>query len=144
MSEVARDQKGIIPVAPDQDSSQFWEGVSRGAIVLPRCRQCGQLWFPPTPGCPNCGAEDHEATECSGKGRVYSWVVVYRSLHEEFADELPYVVATIALDEGPKVFARMFNVRVDAITADMEVSALFYAVDGQALLGFAPDTDEAS
>jgi uncharacterized OB-fold protein len=138
MAEIAQRQKGIIPPPIDRNSEGFWDGLESEEIRLPRCNSCGNTWFPPTPGCPFCGSTDYEVVATRPTGRIYSWVVVYRSLHPEFADELPYVVATVTLDDGPRLFARLFDIEVDQIEADQPVVADFYEVGEQRLLGFVP------
>ena len=57
-------------------------------------------WFPPTVMCPSCGSTDHEWVEASGRGTVFSYVVMHRVYHPGFADKVPYVVAVIELEEG--------------------------------------------
>jgi uncharacterized OB-fold protein len=138
MSELASPQRGIVAPPIDADSAPFWAALERGAISLPKCNACGTIWFPPTSGCAICGAEDADWVDVRPTGVIYSWVVVNRSLWPEFAEEVPYVVATVALDDGPKLFARLFDVALDEIAADMRVTAVFYEVDGQRLLGFRP------
>jgi uncharacterized OB-fold protein len=144
MAEFAQPQKGIISPPIDPDSADFWEGLGAEEIRLPKCGSCGTVWFPPTPGCPVCGSTERTTVAVDPHGKIYSWVVVYRSLHPEFAEELPYVVATVELDDGPKVFARLVDVEVDRIEPDMGVSAVFYTVGEQWLLGFRPDESEGT
>jgi uncharacterized OB-fold protein len=139
VSEIASRQKGIIPPTVDLNSADYWDGLKRNVISLPRCNDCGIIWFPPTPGCPECGSASFERVEARQTGRIYSWVVVRRSLHPEFAQELPYVVATVVLDDGPKFFARLFDIEIDKIVADMTVAAEFYTVGEYTLLGFRPE-----
>ncbi|HEY2716686.1 MAG TPA: OB-fold domain-containing protein [Solirubrobacterales bacterium] len=139
MGEIAQPQRGIVPPPIDADSADFWAGLAEREIRLPKCGSCGTIWFPPTPGCAECGSTARTTVTVRPHGEVYSWVVVYRSLQPEFAEELPYVVATVALDEGPRLFARLFEVEVDRIEPGMGVSAVFYTVGDQWLLGFAPD-----
>jgi uncharacterized OB-fold protein len=143
MAEIARAQQGIIAPPIDADSADFWAGLAEREIRLPKCGSCGTIWFPATPGCPVCGASDSKKVAVRPHGKIYSWVVVHRSLQPEFAEELPYVVATVELDDGPKLFARLFEIEIDQIEPDLEVSAVFYTVGDQWLLGFAPDTKEA-
>jgi uncharacterized protein len=139
MGELAQPQRGIVAPPIDADSADFWAGLEQREIRLPKCGSCGTVWFPPTPGCPVCGATERSTVVAAPHGKVYSWVVVHRSLQPEFAEELPYVVATVELDDGPKVFARLLEVEIDRIEPEMGVSAVFYAVGEQWLLGFAPD-----
>ena len=40
----------------------------------------------------------------SGRGRIFSYVVYHRVYHPAFAQEVPYAVAVIELDEGPRMY----------------------------------------
>ena len=39
-----------------------------------------------------------------GRGRIFSYVVYHRVYHPAFAQEVPYAVAVIELDEGPRMY----------------------------------------
>ena len=83
-----RGTRGAPPPITDRDSDPWWAALQTGRLMLAHCRACGATWFPPTPGCPECGASDIELTESRGLGHVYSWVVVNRTLSPEFAGEI--------------------------------------------------------
>jgi uncharacterized OB-fold protein len=59
------------------------------------------------PTCPYCGARGASEQHAVGRGSVYSWVQVVHSLDERFADEVPYTVAVVELEEGPRIAARV-------------------------------------
>ncbi len=129
-------QSRLIRPLVDPDSADWWEGLRVGQIRLPRCQSCSRTWFPPSSGCPFCGGTRWETVLCSGRGRLYSWVIVHRSLDPEYAQDVPYVIGTVRLEEGPKVFARIVDTRLDALRPELELEAMFYEVDGIHLLGF--------
>jgi hypothetical protein len=56
--------------------------------------------------------------EASGRGTVYSYTVVHRAANEAFADQVPYVIALIDLEEGVRLMTRLsprpVSVRVGA------------------------------
>jgi len=131
-------QRLLIRPQIDPDSADWWAGLKVGSIRLPRCEDCSRIWFPPSSGCPFCGSTRRFTVACSGRGRLYSWVVVHRSLDEEYAADVPYVVGTVRLDEGPKVFARIVDLPLEDLVPDLELEAVFYAVEGITLLGFCP------
>lgn len=92
---------------PDADSAAFWAALREERIVLQRCGGCGRLRFPPLGRCPYCRstAAVHEAV--AGTGTVYSWTVVHRAFDPAFAGDVPYVVATVDLDAGPRMALRL-------------------------------------
>ena len=97
---------GPIPV-PDEHSASFWEGLRRHQVVLQSCEHCGRRRFPPMPACPYCGTAGGVDVVVAGTGTVYSWVGVKRAMTPAFAGEVPYSVATVDLDGGGRVFARV-------------------------------------
>ncbi len=118
----------------DADSAAWWAALAERRLLLPRCRDCGQTWFPPTPGCPRCASTSVGLVEASGRGRVYSWVVANRALSQAFAD-VPYTILAVDLEEGARMFGRL--VGPGSVTAAAEVHAVYYEVEGQVLVGFA-------
>jgi len=88
----------------DADSAPFWAGTAEGELRVQRCRQCQQPRFYPRLLCPKCWSDDAEWVVTSGVGTIYSYSVVHRSPWEALADEVPYVVALVDLDDGVRLF----------------------------------------
>lgn len=84
------------------------------------------------PSCPYCAARGSEHLEAAGTGSVYSWIVVRRAFNPAFAGDVPYVIATIDLDEGCRILARL-----DAEPAfELPVKASYIRHDGWTELRF--------
>jgi uncharacterized protein len=114
------------PPGADQDSFAFWGHLRAHRLVLSRCDSCESLRYPPMPTCPYCASRDATDAEMTGHGTVYSWIAVDRPLDAAFADQVPYAVAIVELDEGPRLAARVsgdveFGRPVCAIYVDHEV-----------------------
>ena len=86
---------------PDRDTLGFWEGCRAGELRILRCRDCGTYIHQPAPRCHACLSDNLEWQRVSGRGRVYSWVVVHHGTLPGFAQETPYVVAFVDLGEQP-------------------------------------------
>jgi uncharacterized OB-fold protein len=127
---------GFIAPNPDPDSIPWWEGLAQGEVRAQRCNRCGAMFAPPTPTCPECGARDYEWRTLSGRGRVYSWVKVRIAMDPAFEGDVPYSIAVVDLEEGPRVVGRLLD--VDGADG-LPVEAQVYRVEGQALLGFRPE-----
>ncbi len=125
---------GCLGPQLDADSEPWWRALAGRRLLLPRCNDCGQVWFPPTPSCPRCGAAAVELVGASGRGHVYSWVVVNRALSPAFAGDAPYTILAVDLDEGARIFGRLLG--DGEVTAGAPVRADFYEVAGRTLLGF--------
>ncbi|MCB0997566.1 MAG: OB-fold domain-containing protein [Acidimicrobiales bacterium] len=108
---MAADPVGPVPSAPvpvpDLDTAPFLSALRDEQLLLQRCDACGRHRFPPMPSCPWCGAERHVFEAVAGVGQVYSFVTVHRPLTPAFADEVPYVIATVDLDVGCRIFGRL-------------------------------------
>jgi uncharacterized OB-fold protein len=95
------------PPRSDVDSAPFWAALRERTIPLQRCDSCHEVRFPPMPTCPYCGARGATDLDATGRGSVYSWVQVVYPLDDRFADQVPYTVAVVELDEGPRIAARV-------------------------------------
>lgn len=78
------------------------------AMELPalRCTTCGALAVPPAFVCRRCGGDRLSPTSLSGRGRIVSWTTIYVP-PADFTGEVPYDVAIVALNEGPRVTGRL-------------------------------------
>ena len=56
-----------------------------------------------------------------GRGKIFSYVVYHQPFHPAFKDELPYVVAVIALEEGPHILSNIVDCSHDVLRCGMEV-----------------------
>jgi uncharacterized OB-fold protein len=92
---------------PDEDSAKYWQKLSEHRIFLQACTACDRRRFPATPACPYCAHPTWRLEEVPGTGIVYSFIVVHRAFDPAFAAEVPYTVATVDLDGGGRVVARM-------------------------------------
>jgi uncharacterized OB-fold protein len=122
MNDVAT--KKPVP-RPAPESAHYWEAARQHRLELPRCNACGKFWFPPSQSCPHCLASDFVWAPVSGVGKVFSFVTFHRVYHPAFAREVPYVVALVELEEGPRLLSNIVGVPPDAVVCDMPVKVVF-------------------
>jgi uncharacterized OB-fold protein len=89
------------------DSKSYWEAAAREELLLQRCTDCRKHHFPPRYLCPSCWSENLEWTRSSGEGVVYTLTVMHRAPMPTFVPRVPYVVALVDLDEGPRMMANI-------------------------------------
>ena len=124
---------------PSVETRAFWDAVQQRRLVMPRCEVCGRLTFPPTVACPHCGASAFAWTDVSGRGTVYSFVVYHRVYHPAFKDKVPYVLAVIALDEGPRMVSNVVGIPTGDVRCEMPVRVVYEEVrDGFLIPKFEP------
>jgi hypothetical protein len=66
-----------------------------------------------------------EWVRVSGRGRVYTWVVIHQRYHPGFAGELPYNVAIVELEEGPRLITNIVGCKNEDLRIGMEVEVIF-------------------
>jgi uncharacterized OB-fold protein len=111
----------------DVDSESFWRNAAEGRLVIQACSVCDELRHPPTPICPRCHSSESAPRPMSGSGRVASFIIVHHPPNPWF--ELPIVVATIALDEGPHVTSNVCGIAPESVLVGMRVEAFFAPTD---------------
>ena len=92
-----------LPDVTWEPAREFWAGASRSELLIPRCTACGAYAWYPVARCRRCGEGGFAWTRMSGRGRLFSWVVVRRAFLPAFARKVPFVAALVALDEEPAV-----------------------------------------
>ena len=92
---------------PNADSRAYWAAARERRLVVRRCLACGERHFMPRGQCPVCWSDQLEWVDCSGLGTVYSTSIVRRAPTPDFGAIVPYVIALIDLDEGPRMFANV-------------------------------------
>ncbi len=124
---------------PDFETQPYWDAAARGELMLQRCSACGTHRHYPRALCPACHAVEHEWVRVSGRGSVFSFTVVRRAPSPAFADRIPYVVALIALEEGPHLLSHIVGLAPDAVRIGTPVLVEFEAIgDGMKLPVFRP------
>jgi uncharacterized OB-fold protein len=96
--------------APQPDitplNKPWWDALSKGKLTFQGC-SCGQKWLPPRAECPSCLRGDWQWETASGRATLLSWTVFHVAYHEAFANRLPYNVAVVELDEGPRMITNV-------------------------------------
>ena len=95
-----------LPIV-DPGTKPYWDALADRRLMLKSCRACGEPHFYPRELCPHCGSDELEWIESAGKGEIYSYTVCHRPAGPAFAEDAPYVVAIVALDEGPRMMTRI-------------------------------------
>jgi uncharacterized OB-fold protein len=89
------------------DSQPYWAAARERRLVIRKCLACSQLHFMPRYLCPNCWSDQLEWVDAKGTGSVHSYTVMRRASDPAFAHLVPYAVALIDLDEGPRMMANI-------------------------------------
>jgi len=111
------------------EAKPFWDAAAQQKLVIQRCKECNAWVWTPRPSCNECGSEKVEWTPMSGKGEVYSFTVIRqiagRAASQAFQNDIPYVVAWVDLDEGPRMITNIIGCPVEKVSLGMKVSVVF-------------------
>lgn len=119
---------------PTVVSRPFWEAAKQHRLVVQQCRQCGNRQHYPRPFCVRCLSTELDWKECSGRGTVYAFTVVRQALNPAFAPDVPYVLATVELEEGPRLCTNIVGCPPEAVRVGMPVHAVFEDVTPEVTL----------
>jgi uncharacterized OB-fold protein len=99
-----------LPDPDEHDTGDFWRATADGELRYQQCEGCGTIVFPPRRHCTGCVDGTLAWRVASGRGTVYSFSVVRQSYHPFFRGKVPYVVAWIDLEEGPRLLSNVVDV----------------------------------
>lgn len=109
---------------PDNVSGPYWQAAAEGRLLIQECPKCHHRQWYPRALCTACAA-DPEWLECSGRGTVHTFTVVRQFGMKPFRDELPYVVAMVDLEEGPRIMGAVTDCDPDDVRIGMGVEVHF-------------------
>jgi uncharacterized OB-fold protein len=112
---------------PIPTSAPFWEATKEHRLMLQRCPN-GHVFYYARTHCPECLARELEWFEASGRGTLYSFTVIERAQSPDFEPDVPYVVAAIVLEEGPRMTSLLVDTPHERIACDMPVEVVWQDV----------------
>jgi uncharacterized OB-fold protein len=137
MSDTAEYQKPLP--RRTEENAPFLDGLKAGEIRLQHCGGCGRCRYPAARYCPSCLSDRVEWRRASGAGRLYSYIVVHQLYDRAFKDDLPYNVAVVELDEGPRIVTNIVGCANEDLRIGMAVRAEFVPATPEiTLLKFRP------
>ena len=124
---------------PSELSAPYWKSLREGVLSIQRCAGCGAFRHYPRLVCDSCYSFEVDWVPTSGRGEVYSWTVAHHAFHRGFADDIPYVLAIVALQEGVRALGRLRDVAAGDLRIGLAVQlAVEQREDGWALPAFVP------
>jgi uncharacterized protein len=113
----------------EEDNKPFWDYCKQHELRVQKCLECGKLFYPPSAMCPHCMSFKSEWVKLSGKGKVFTFVIVRQAPHPAFAKETPYAVAIIELAEGIRMTSNVIGCKPEDVKIDMPVELVWEDVN---------------
>ena len=103
------------------EDQPFWDALDAGNFMLARCT-CG-AYYARSQACLQCGADAQALTwvPASSRGTVRTFIVFDKPYHPYFKERTPYVVAVVALEEGPEITTNIIDTDVANVEIGMPV-----------------------
>jgi uncharacterized OB-fold protein len=111
MSESRPAPKRPLPNPKEHDTAAFWAATKNRELKYQQCADCGTVVFYPRAHCTGCVGGNLVWKTASGKGTIYTFSVVRKAEHPYFRTLVPYAVAWIDLDEGPRILSNVVGVK---------------------------------
>ena len=113
-----------VPVV-DADSAPYWEGAKQNRLMIQRDRASGQSFLYSRRLVPGIDEAQLEWVQASGRGRIYSFTVAHRPAGPAFKNDVPYVIASIELEEGARIMTNVVTDRPDSLRIGQAVEVFF-------------------
>ena len=124
---------------PDEQSQPFFDGAARGVLMIRGCQACGARLAPTIETCTECLGDDLAWVQASGRGTLFTFAIMHRLYHPAFADDIPYNLAMVELEEGPRLQSNIVGVANHELTVGMALEVTFDQVaKGVSLPRFRP------
>ena len=114
---------GTISFTATTKVNDFVDYLEKGQIMATKCKDCGQIFFPPRADCYKCLSSNIEWVEVTGTGKLVSYSKLqYGPIG--FEDDLPYSIALLNFGDY-QVFGRIASdVADEDIKIGMEMKAV--------------------
>lgn len=116
--------KKPLPTLTDENRP-FWAAAREGRLSMQKCGECEHIRYPIQIVCPRCLSDQFSWETLSGRGTVFSALVFHQVYNKAFAEDVPYQVSLIQLDEGPRMYSNVVGVPPEAVKVGDRVEAIF-------------------
>lgn len=118
------------------DSAPYWQAAREGKLVLQQCCACGLKRFLPRHLCPTCWSDQMQWVEANGRGTIHAVTTVRRAPSSAFREKVPYVVALVDLEEGPRMLTNIVGSNAEQARIGQAVEVTFEVRDNGAVPQF--------
>jgi uncharacterized protein len=98
---------------PDGTTRPFWESMRAHQMKIQKCNDTGKFFFYPRGLSPFTLSDNISWEAVSGKGVIHALTIVHQNRAPGFAEEVPYVVAMVELEEGARLMTNIVDVEAD-------------------------------
>ncbi len=98
------------------------------------CKKCGKWCFGPRLICPGCSGREFDSREMRRTGTILTHTVI-RVAPARFADQAPYAMAVVEMDDGPKITTQIVDYAEDQLKIGQRVKLEFRKISTEGAAG---------
>ena len=110
---------------PTAGTQAYWDACHNHQLKIQRCADCQHYQFYPRIICTQCMSERLDWVEVSGQAQIISYTVVARAVAKAYEMDVPYIVALVALDEGPTMMTNIIDCSPEMVRVGMPLMVCF-------------------
>ena len=114
--------------------NRIWEGTKERKLLIQECKDCNSKIFYLRKHCPECWSSDLSWAEAGGRAKIYSYSITMGGVEKRFADDLPFVLALVDLEEGVRMMTNIVNCDPEEVRIGMDVEVVFEHVTDEITL----------
>jgi uncharacterized OB-fold protein len=92
-----------------------------------KCKECGELFFPPRLICDKCKSREFETVNLNREGVVKTYTVIHVA-PSQFVDQAPYAIGVVELKDGVSILSQIVDCEFDNLKIGMPVRLEFRKV----------------
>lgn len=116
-------------------SSKIWREIpQRYRLEASVCKKCGNVHFPPRLVCVKCKGREFETYKLPWEGKIVTYSVIHTP-PAPFADDAPYCIAIVEVQEGVKLTCQVVDIDFDKLAIGQEVKLEFRRVQANGNAG---------
>ncbi|MER2536465.1 MAG: OB-fold domain-containing protein [Rhizobiaceae bacterium] len=123
----ASSETGYRKPLPEMEPEEkpFWESLRQHRMKIQHCEDCGKWCFLPRTMCPHCLSTKLEWKPVSGRGRIFATTTQHHPPSPAFAQDVPYNISLVELDEGVRMITNVIGCPVESIKIGMAVNVVY-------------------
>ena len=139
MTTAAADYKKFLPEGIRPRRCRSGKSLKARAVKVQRCDNCGAYLYIPKDICNHCHSDQLTWTPISGHGEIYTYTVVRRAPTPAYAEDAPYTLAHVTMDEGFRMIGKLNGVAPEDVRIGSPVQITYQEVTPEwTLMEFEP------
>jgi len=102
----------------------------RYRLEASRCDGCGKTFFPPRLVCSVCNSQEFSPTKLQEEGAITTYTVIHVA-PDQFAEETPYVIGIVELDDGVKITTQIIDCAPEEVDIGKRARVVFRKIQSE-------------